>query len=304
MNHIICIGLGHVLGDSIGAQYEFKFNKKREYIRDFVYVPRTISRFQGERCAVLGQFTDDTDMSLTLLRHLQNNSFIYDKDKAIMGYMTWANSRPFGMGKTTKKLLHGIKTVKGYYKRLEKLVEKNDDVLSSQSNGSLMRAWPFTFVDDETSLIKDCEITNNNLINIECSQIYVKMLKDILCDCYVPSSLKSSNIDIQLAIDQARNDIPRTFNKGQSGWVVHALYFAIVASISQLEPLEIYDKIIKMYIDPDTTGAIAGAVIAARFQQKFIDSAKPLLTKILACDTTKGDFSRDDIYHPKTYYNC
>lgn len=299
--NLLCVGSGHLLGDSLGAQYEFRFNKSRCYKRDFAYVPRTISRYQGERYGVLGQWTDDTEMSLCILRSLQKTDFEYNIDSVLHGYLQWANSKPFGMGKTTRTLLYGIKTNKGYYKRLSKLKTEDSPILESQSNGSLMRAWVLAFAKNSSCVEEDCKITNNNPVNIECNVIYVKMIKDLLNNCYDASQLKSSNPIIQCAIDDARSNKKRTFKEKESGWVVHALYFAILASISELHPLETYDYIINMRIDPDTTGAIAGAVIGARHGKYFLESAKDLLKIILECDTTQGAFPRSDIYHPKFY---
>ena len=71
------IGLSHALGDALGAQYERKFNKSRVYVRDFVYYPRNIDRFHGERNAALAQWTDDTEMALMLLQSLKDTGFVY-----------------------------------------------------------------------------------------------------------------------------------------------------------------------------------------------------------------------------------
>lgn len=31
------VGLCHAIGDSIGAQYEFRYNRSREFVLDFAY---------------------------------------------------------------------------------------------------------------------------------------------------------------------------------------------------------------------------------------------------------------------------
>ena len=109
-NQISAIGLTHTLGDSLGAQYEFRFNASRKFIHGFHYTPRTISRFQGERHAVLGQWTDDTEMALALYQTLKSSNYVYDQDAVIMAYMDCANSNPFGMGNTTRTLLTHLET--------------------------------------------------------------------------------------------------------------------------------------------------------------------------------------------------
>ena len=299
------LGLAHALGDSLGAQYEFRFNASRQFIHGFHYVPRIVSRFQGERHGVIGQWTDDTEMALSLYQSLKATEFEYDQDSVIIAYLEWANSKPFGMGKTTRTLLHGITTLKGYRNRYAKLKATCD----SQSNGSLMRAWPLVFAKDRhDAVIFDTQITNPNSINTECGLIYIDLLYDLLHDIFDKEKLNARAQeciypDIKLAMEQALSGSTRTFNKGQNGWVVHGLYFAIIAVISDDPPLKIYDDIIQMKIDPDTTCAIAGAVIGAKYWRTFlqIPDIKSLIDIVVSVDTTKGEFPRSDKFHPKLY---
>lgn len=309
INNINIIGLAHVLGDSLGAQYEFRHNKARSYLRGFHYEPRMFSRFQGKKTCVMGQWTDDTEMTLCLLKNLQNcEDHNYDSSTAISSYMEWANSHPFGMGKTTRKLFHGITTVNGYRKRIERLKKSNDSVLGSQSNGSLMRAWPLSFFTNaEEAVVEDCKLTNNNPINIECSVIYTYILQSLANKTFDSHHLLEMATDenVKRAISDALLGTQRKFLKGQDGWVVHGIYFAVFASTSEMPILDVYDYIIQCRIDPDTTAAIAGAVLGAKYGEDFLKNPEicSLLQVILDVKTENGEVPRPDMYHPKTYYS-
>jgi ADP-ribosyl-[dinitrogen reductase] hydrolase len=300
------IGLAHVLGDSLGAQYEFRCNASREYKRGFHYPPRMITRFQGTKTCVLGQWTDDTEMALCLVRYLIESNE-YNSNGVIPFYMDWANSNPYGMGVTTRTLFHGITTVNGYKKRVDRLRKSNDSTLGSQSNGSLMRAWPLAFFSNANeAVVEDCKLSNDNPINIECNVIYIYMIQSLIDKTFDKHHLiDMATIDVvKIAIADALENREREFLEKQDGWVVHALYFAVFAAISDMSILDIYDHIIQRRIDPDTTGAIAGAVLGAKYQNEFLENVeiRELLQIILDANPSDGSVKRPSIYHPKTYY--
>lgn len=308
MDHkfISIIGTGHLLGDCLGIQYETKINRKRQFFLNIMYTPRTFNRFIGEKNAVLGQWSDDTEMSLCILNSLQENDHYYEKNKIIKKYIEWANSRPLGMGKNTKKLFYGVKYIDGYFKRVHN--DSLQNISISQSNGSLMRAFPLIFAKNcDEAIIEDVKLTNDNEINIECSKIYVNILKSLYND--IPINLNSDNEIIKNIIKYAKSDaenriIQMKFDLKKSGWVVYSLYFAVYAALVKLSYLDIYEQILELKIDPDTNGAISGAVIAMRFKESFMNNNLVCYWKniIYNCDTTKGDYPRPAQYNPKNYY--
>ena len=303
---ISMIGTGHLLGDCLGIQYETKINRKRQFFLNIMYNPRTFNRFQKEKSAVLGQWSDDTEMALCILNVLQENDYYYDKNKIIKKYIEWTNSKPLGIGKNTKKLFQGIKTMDSYYKRVQNNALQNIPI--SQSNGTLMRAFPLLFAKNcDEAIIEDVKLTNNNEINIECSKIYISILRSL----YNKTPLEF-NSDIEIItniIKYAKSDadsrmIQMKFDLKKSGWVVYSLYFAIYAALVKLSYLDIYEQILELKIDPDTNGAISGAVIAMRFQESFMNNNLVCYWKniIFNCNTSQGDYPRPEQYNPKNYY--
>jgi len=210
--------IGAATGDALGAPSEFKYNRNiMPYTGWIIYAPRLLIRMQGYHTAVVGQPTDDTEMSLTLLRSLIDNNG-YQPKLIVKDYLNWAyhkpftyldssgnihskNTRPFGMGINTKSLFGQIKTVNGYVKRYRKkfnqdpLLEleqssqynrlnlQSTEVRSNQGNGSLMRLYPLALLPDgirEQATIIDCQLTNPSIVNLDCSLYAVRVLRTLL----------------------------------------------------------------------------------------------------------------------------
>lgn len=110
------------LGDALGAPHEFYCNRKVKYTGKLEHVPFRTSRFQGKQMLSIGQVTDDSEMTLTLLQQILDGK--YDKQKVVLSYLEWANSGLWAMGRNTRELFKGIKTFKGYTKRYEKILIK------------------------------------------------------------------------------------------------------------------------------------------------------------------------------------
>lgn len=107
--------MGAFLGDALGAPHEFKCNKNTLYTGILEHQGFRISRFQGRNDLMVGQVTDDSEMTLALLRTLIKDGE-YVKNNVILSYLAWANSGGWMMGINTRALLRGVKTIKEYEK--------------------------------------------------------------------------------------------------------------------------------------------------------------------------------------------
>ena len=164
---------GHCIGDVLGSPYEFRGNPKGSEYFDPV-IQRTIkmnTRYQGTKHGALGQPTDDTEMSLALLQSIYVNNG-YNRERVIEAYMEWANTGSGMLGRNTRKLFKGIKTVKTYEKRWQKEFGSFSNV--TQSNGSLMRCIPLC-EHSSNFLYTDCILTNPNLVNLWISDVYYRL---------------------------------------------------------------------------------------------------------------------------------
>src|SRR5438105_793924 len=83
---------GLFIGDVLGAPHEFRTSTPLDLYTGLIKFETTVpSRFHGVRTIPLGQYTDDTEMTLTLMRSIKDNQGYNPKD-IIYKYSLWATS--------------------------------------------------------------------------------------------------------------------------------------------------------------------------------------------------------------------
>jgi len=311
---------GHALGDAIGAPSEFpiiqEYTGKLEFSMKRAAKP--VFRI-SEKNLVVGQLTDDTEMAMTLTYIIAKG---YTKEKAVMEYMSWANSgNPF-LGKNTSNLLKGIKTYKGYKKRYEKFANPNN-----QSNGPLMRAYPLVVAKE---FIKDdVFITNPNELCLEIVQIYIGAIQDalnnknknIILENAIRKATKSETKEV---LKQVKNKKKRDVSGKSKGWIVHSFYCAFYAlhnfnsfkkgidGVMFLDDFfnptirKPFNKKSRGNTDTDTNCAIAGALMGAYYG--FFNMCKDPVTKknlqiLIRANPDNGDVPRHTKYHNINLYH-
>lgn len=260
--------IGVALGDALGSPHEFN---NLPYTGKLEHPTLRRSKWQPTKVEPPGQITDDTEMTLTLARTIING---YSRDSAILNYQQWANSKCPSMGKNTRHLFLGVKTVKGYEKRFAtppKGKKNYNGPQESQANGSLMRASPLVVLDLDHAIV-DCKITNPHQVNIECSTIYHTMLRAIMAgkdptEVFLDLCQRTWYPDISQMLDEVKNGTPRDVTD-KKGWVVHGLYVALMC-ITRLgsyfeSSANCYRWIMSLGGDTDTNAAIAGALIGCK----------------------------------------
>lgn len=146
--------IGLALGDALGAPHEFK--GPYEYTGRLQHRYHHDTRFQGSRTLAVGQYSDDTEMTLVLARALIRDGK-YISPNVVRDYITWAASGQVMMGSNTRALLKGkpyADDPSGYSRYLTNYQKKfsiSVDALwtqtspiaeAAQSNGALMRCFP------------------------------------------------------------------------------------------------------------------------------------------------------------------
>jgi ADP-ribosyl-[dinitrogen reductase] hydrolase len=270
--------LGSMLGDALGAPHEFRSGK-------YVYTGRlefcgiVPNRFHGDRMLAVGQITDDSEMSLILMRSLVKHGY-YNRDDVCLEYMKWANGspdsggeheqvpqpKPVGMGKNTRALFSGVKTLKGFKTRATKTFSSG----VSRSNGALMRSWVLCFVPDLKAITQDTKLTNPDSICLDCSYVHNLILRH----CYVISD-KNKLRDLALSIAQtqdvkdiillAMNGTIRDVSGKQKGYVLNALYCAFYALFNTSSYWEGVNTIIRFGGDTDTNASISGSILGVYY---------------------------------------
>ena len=268
-----CI-IGLAVGDALGVPHEFK-NQRNNIYTGLLYLIPTFTFRNGTRRDVIGQYSDDTEMSLCILRSVIQQGH-YDRNQMILSYEKWAEHSK-AMGKNTRALLKGVKTISGYQKRYQKIFGVPVSEWT-QSNGSLMRAAILAFVKDRTAIIEDCTLTNPHPINIQCNIIYCFMItvcnypKHLVIEVIIEDNYYPEILD---TIREAIQDVPTTAHSPDNhqrirnlqaigkGWVLHGLYCAVWGWYHFESYQEAIDAIIRRGGDTDTNAAIAGALIGA-----------------------------------------
>lgn len=305
--------MGAFLGDALGAPHEFRCNSKTPYTGILEHSAFNVNRFQGKRELQIGQITDDSEMTITLLRSLIENQG-YCRDKIILAYLEWANSGIWMMGNNTRHLFKGIKTIKGYQKRL--LAYGSSE---SQSNGALMRCSPLALLKDDMAITYDVSITNPHPTCVECNIIYVTILKCLL--------RKENSLDIfnkirrLVTVPEIRTlftDMDTLINLSQThfigdkpvtirdlsinkGWCLHGLWVALYVLMFSKSYAETMDWIIHSHpgSDTDTNACIGGAVWGAKngFIHMYAESiTQHNIDTILSVNPENGPTPRPLIY--------
>jgi len=312
LNRIRGMLIGAFLGDALGAPHEFKCSANVPYTGKLEHRTFMTTRFQGRKELEIGQVTDDSEMMLALLRTIIADQQ-YDENHITLAYMEWANSGGWMMGKNTRSLFKGIKTIRGYHNRLKKLKEIPMDQWS-QSNGGLMRCAPLALIwsDSSESVITDVCITNFHPICIDCNNMYVYALHLALhqhsINDIMPLIIAAAQTDAVKDVLISASDLKATRDlKNMKGWCLHALWVTFAAATRFSDYASAIQWIISAHpgSDTDTNACIAGALLGALFGFQSLQSDPITAANIeivIKCDTSRGPTPRPIKYNPTDFY--
>lgn len=227
------------MGDILGCPYEFykayylTDNSEKIYTRDLsptpyfldkkIYIPFQFANIEIEPFS----YSDDTSMTIQLLKSLNMNDFSYDEELTVKLYQEWANIPRVPIGTNTKELLKGVTTYKGFISRFNKKFQTKESRKNAQSNGSIMRSTPLMFAKNHEKAIKmDVYLTNPNIINYHCSLIYVKYLRYEIFDEEIDFDRKY-NKKVVKYYQYALDGKVVQFKQKKKKWVIYCLYLAI-----------------------------------------------------------------------------
>jgi ADP-ribosyl-[dinitrogen reductase] hydrolase len=288
---------GAFLGDALGAPHEFYCNRGLLYTGKLQYRPFMISQFQGRKELEIGQITDDSEMTLALLRTvLKDRGF--NLNNIILSYLRWANSGGWMMGKNTRALLKGVTTVKGYNDRMKTIYGLPQEQ-RSQSNGAMMRCSPLALLWDNNCVMADVNITNPNSVCLDCNLVYVSALRLALLG---KTGSEIFNTVKTLAQTTAVKDVMLQVEKREhrniaenKGWCLHALWCAMMTITTFTDYKLAMNWIIASQpgSDTDTNACISGALLGAVIGYSEIEqSERDNLAILFGVDTSKGPTPR------------
>ena len=301
--------MGAFLGDALGAPHEFRCCANIPYTGKLQHRAFMNSRWQGRKELEIGQVTDDSEMSLALLRTLVRDGG-YNRDNVIMSYLEWANSGGWMMGINTREVLKGVTTIKGYQTRIAQKLAL--PVASrTQSNGAMMRSSPLALLWDNNSVIEDVNITNPNPVCQDCNIVYISALRLALqgvngLKIFELVSPLAQTDEIKAVIGQVRNREDRNIAENK-GWCLHALWCALMTITSFTNYSDAMRWIITSHpgSDTDTNACISGALLGANIGFERIQSEPQTAENIqilLNVNTANGLTPRPSQYSPYDFY--
>lgn len=304
--------MGAFLGDALGAPHEF--NRKVPYTGLLEHETVMHTQFQGTKRAAVGQVTDDSEMTLALLRQLIRDKGVYNKDAVTIAYLNWANSGGWMMGTNTRAVLKGVTTLKGYQGRMKKLMATGP----TQSNGAMMRCSPLALLKDYDCVIQDADITNPTDVVRDCNLIYVTALR-LALQGYGGSTIfatikgSAQTPEVRAVLEQVdrrdARDIVHTpgIKKSTKGWCLHALWCTMMTITSFNNYSDAMNWIITSQpgSDTDTNACIAGALLGAILGfdgLKKEEKTSVNIERLLTVDVANGPTPRPKEYTPFDFY--
>lgn len=258
--------MGLMCGDALGSPIEFK-SPKQLAARFPQGVRGMEAGWDNTDDRVRGQITDDSEMAIALLDSLLKEGD-YKPLRVYKAYQAWLATNPPDIGMTIFGAL-----ARGEYNA------------ASEANGALMRIAPLAIwgalhpeVDVLRAAVADARLTHINPKCAVANVVYVAAVKAALLGL---TREEIYDISLQLAeqfspeihalLLAAADREPDYYPNG--GWLHHALQ----AAFYQLLHAESFEQglcaVVNRLGDPDTNGAIAGALLGAYFGESSIPAA-------------------------------
>lgn len=253
--------LGFAIGDALGTPHEFP-----EY-EEIEYTGKLEKQFTCHELNVyldIGQYSDDTEMTLTLLRSILKNKQYIPKN-VINEYIEWSNAGNTIQGLNTFSLFYRSNYGSYFTKYMDKFktnpllpfVNITDESEQSQSNGSLMRSIPLILLNDE-DIKQDIWITNPSNFVLKYQMIYINILRFCINE-------KDKQLINVFLYENFINEINEEIDNSKKGWIKTTisiiLKFLLEYLNNNLQYNQIIDKIILFGGDTDTNAALLGGII-------------------------------------------
>ncbi len=271
--------LGLAVGDALGATHEFRTPEE---------VPKGPLEIVGGGVFGWrpGAPTDDTELALAVLEGYRSGRLDLGVVRDAM--LRWEATDPRDIGNQTALAL-------GYLRRHPEALSLPDDP-DAQGNGAVMRAAPHGVMSRSPEEAFDNSFAEAALTHpsweARTSAALVAALVAYLIEGASPEeALESAYV---LADGADGGDVPRVFAPAEeyrhttSGWTVYTTRLALRSLLDAEDFRSGVERVVRLAGDADTNGAVAGALLGARFGAReippgwleSIESAERLLASL------------------------
>lgn len=224
--------IGMAIGDAMGATTEFM---SKESIRQKYGIVDDILG-GGWLDLKAGEVTDDTQMSICIIDAILDENDVEDDIRS--NFIKWLLSSPKDVGNQCRVGI--IELIRG-----NEFASVNEESLG---NGSLMRAVPFSLLNDSDMNIIQGKMTHNSKICSECIKLYHNNLNEYL-------HYGKRNIMISTA---------KKLNK-PTGYVIDSLNNALYYARNSTSFEQAMIDVVNDGGDADTIACITGGLIGAKY---------------------------------------
>jgi len=266
---------GLAIGDALGAPVEFDPPERIAGRRDELFALPGGGGFGWGR----GEFTDDTQMTLVLARHLAGGTF--DADGLARDFAAWAShTGTADVGIQTRRVLGAVARGEDWRGAVRQLDPE------AAGNGSLMRTSPAALAGADLEAVRalarrQSEVTHPHRWCQDACAVFSAAVR-LTIDTGTPPALEAlaesaSEPGIREAILRAVDSRP----PAMSGFVLHTLTGALWAVYGAASFEDAVWRAVQLGHDADTVGAVAGALAGARWGRAAIpeDLASKLATR-------------------------
>ena len=257
--------VGQAVGDALGLGAEFLSKKMlKSYYPNGLYDYSQIVQDSYRSNWEIGEYTDDTDMAVCIMKSILECGQPDLKNIAFK-FWEWFMNEPKDYGRTTRKVL----THPDYLREPFRVSEEYFNSSNSAANGALMRNAPVAFL--PLSYSKDiCRLTHWCPLCVDSCIIHSLMIKSLIeGECLPIEDFIDESEDEQVKIHLRRGYHSLEFLKldepKKTGYTLKALGAATWAYYHAKGFMSGLEAIILEGGDADTNGAIAGAILGARF---------------------------------------
>src|SRR6056297_1296693 len=266
--------LGLACGDALGRPVEFQGPDRIE--RTHGRVTKMLAH--GTHGQPAGTITDDTEMALCIARSLAEHGAFEPEDIATR-FIDWKRSGPFDIGIMTSSALQRIQNGESWDEAGQREWEASMEG-SNAGNGSLMRCAPYAIAyQDEPAELVDISRQSSAITHADprcqwsCA-LFNRTLANLLTDVERPLERVLDDIgselpdDVRNAVEPvtaARRGEPVDISLENSGYVVTTIQAGLYHGLTAETAEDAIVDAVMMGGDTDTIGAVAGAVVGARF---------------------------------------